>query len=271
MKSGETGALADRRGLTLLEVIIALTIAALIVGVLLTSLRVGVHAWEAGERRAATQQEVRALFELLTEALSSAIPLRGRLGEAPDRVVLFQGERAEVRFVTTASPLVLDAPTTPFHAVTLRHTSDNQLRLIERLVPADEPFGGGPETVLARSVTELRVEYRDNDGLWADRWDPRLTTGLPAAVRVQFTFREGGRPERTATLLVPIPLASATAPSVSSQTPFGAAPLIPQPSGGAAPLFPQPFGGIPPTFPRPPGGTAPLFPQLPAGPPAPAR
>src|SRR5262249_39689024 len=56
----------NQRGMTLLEVLIAVTITAVIAVLLVTSLRVGVRAWETGERRAAGHQEVRAVIELLT-------------------------------------------------------------------------------------------------------------------------------------------------------------------------------------------------------------
>jgi general secretion pathway protein J len=197
----------DQAGMTLLEVLVALTILSVIVAVLLAGLRVGVRAWESGERRAAAQQELRAVIELLTEALATAAPYRGRLGDAPDRVTLFQGEADEIRFVTSAPPLVLDVPAAPFHAVTVRRTSDDQLRLVERMVPADEPFGQeGARAVLSRAVTGFKVEYRDGEGAWVDRWDPRNNRGLPAAVRVALTVQPKGQNERTATFVVPIAL-----------------------------------------------------------------
>jgi general secretion pathway protein J len=197
-------------GLTLLEVLVALTILSVIVVVLVTSLRVGVRAWEGGERRAAIQQEMRIVTEILTEALSSAAPFRGRLGGGLERVVLFEGEEDEVHFVTTAPPLVLDAPAAPFHAVTLRRTGEDQLRLVERLVPADDPFGDEPHVVLSRAVTALKLEYRDGEGLWQDRWDPKDSAGLPTAVRIAFTVRDRGRSDRSVTFVVPIAMGAAT-------------------------------------------------------------
>jgi general secretion pathway protein J len=197
-------------GLTLLEVLVALTILAVIVGVLVTALRVGVQAWEAGERRAAVQQEVRIVTELLTEALSSAVPFRGRLGGGLERVVLFEGLGDEVHFVTTAPPLILDAPAAPFHAVTLRRTGEDELRLVERLVPADEPFGQEPFVVLSRSITAFKLEYRDGEGLWQDRWDARSPGGLPSAVRIALTVRDKSRHDRSATFVVPIALGTTT-------------------------------------------------------------
>jgi general secretion pathway protein J len=196
-------------GMTLLEVLIAITILAVIVVLLVTSLRVGVRAWEAGERRAASHQELRAMVELLTEALSTAVPYRGRLGEGLERVVLFEGEADEVHWVTTAAPLVLDAPVAPFHAVTLRHAGEEELRLVERLVPNDEPFGETPAVILSRAVTRLRVEYRDQEGLWQSRWD-KSKNALPVAVRIELTIREAGRSGRVTTFLVPIPRGAGT-------------------------------------------------------------
>ncbi len=197
--------LRSAAGMTLLEILIAFTILAVIVVLLVTSLRVGVRAWEAGERRAVSQQELRAIVELLTEALSTAVPYRGRLGDGLERVVLFQGEADEVGFVTTAPPLVLDAPAAPFHAVTLRYTGEGELRLVERLVPADEPFGETPYVVLSRTVATLRLEYRDEEGLWQSRWDTSKNA-VPTAVRVELTVREPGRGDRAATFMVPMAL-----------------------------------------------------------------
>lgn len=196
----------DARALTLVEVTLALAILAVIIVLLVGSLRVGVGAWEAGERQAAAQQEIRAVVELLTEALGAAYPYRGRLGGGLERVVLFRGESAEVAWITTAPPLALDAPVVPFHAVILRHGGEAELRIVERLVPAEEPFADGPLTVLARSVTGLRLQYRDDQGVWQDAWDGKTAAGLPTAVRVELTVRDRGRPERVVSLVVPIPL-----------------------------------------------------------------
>jgi general secretion pathway protein J len=201
--------LRDARGLTLVEILIAITILGVIVVLLVTSLRVGVRAWEAGERRAVSQQELRAIVELITDAVSTAVVYRGRLGQGLERVVLFQGEADEVRFVTTAPPLALDAPAAPYHAVTLRLAGDGELRLVERLVPADEPFGETPYVVLSRGVRSLRLEYRDDEGLWQSQWDTDRQ-GIPTAVRVELTLRDTGRADRSTTFTVPVPMAQAS-------------------------------------------------------------
>ena len=195
---------ADGRGFTLLEVILAVSILAVVVLLATTALRVGLRAWEVGQRRVDRQQESRALVELVSESLADAFPYLGRIGQNPDRVVLFQGEPDEVRFVTSAPPLVLDAPAAPFHAVVLGRKGEDALRLIERLVPTDDPFGPGPERVLSQSVTRFSLAYRDETGQWQDTWDGREAGGLPTAIR--FELAVGGLAQPAPSVVIALPL-----------------------------------------------------------------
>jgi general secretion pathway protein J len=202
----------DSRGFTLIEIVLAVSILAVIVLLATSALRVGVRAWEAGQRRVDVQQESRALVELLSEALSGAYPYQVRPdGPSPERVVLFEGEAEEVRFVTNAPPLVLDAPAAPFHAVVLGRKGDEGLRLVERVVPAEEPFAAGTERVLSRSVTRFSLAYRDETGLWQERWDGKGAKGIPTAVRIEL----GIGTARAAPLVVHLPLGKRTAGRVS--------------------------------------------------------
>jgi general secretion pathway protein J len=202
--------LSSPEGMTLLEVVLALTILGVVALLLTGTLRVGIRAWEAGERQAGAQQETRAVVELVTEALSGAYPYRSSSGPGAERVVLFEGEASEVRFVTTAAPLGLDAPDAPFHAVTLGKGAGDRLRVVERLVPNEEPFREGTTTTLSRTVTDFRLQYRDATGSWVDQWDGKSAAGLPTAVRVDLAIQAAGRKQEIPPLLVPIPLGKDT-------------------------------------------------------------
>jgi general secretion pathway protein J len=197
-------------GFTLIEVMLAVSILAVVVLLATASLRVGLRAWEAGQRRADLQQENRALIELLSESLAGAFPYQGRLGENPERVVLFQGESEEVRFVTSAPPLALDAPAAPFHAVVLGRKGEDGLRLIERLVPTDDPFALGPERVLSWSVTRFTLAYRDESGQWQESWDGRDAGGLPTAIR--FELAVGGLARAAPAVVIALPLGKRAQP-----------------------------------------------------------
>ena len=194
----------DARGFTLIEIILAVSTLAVVVLLATAALRVGLRAWESGQRRVDLQQESRALVELISDALAGAHPYQGRLGLSRERVVLFEGEPDEVRFVTNAAPLTLDAPAVPFHAVVLGRKGENTLRLVERLVPTDEPFTPGSERVLSRSVTRFTLAYRDESGAWQERWNARDVGGLPTAVRLELAV--GGLSRAMPALVVALPL-----------------------------------------------------------------
>lgn len=194
----------DAAGFTLVEVILAVSILAVVVLLATAALRVGLRAWEAGQRRADLQQENRALVELISESLAGASPYQGRLGQSPDRGVLFQGEPDEVRFVTSAPPLTLDAPAAPFHAVVLGKKNSEALRLIERLVPSAEPFAPGGERVLSRAITRFTLSYRDESGSWQERWDGRDLGGLPTAVRFELAIAGLARPAPPVVVALPL-------------------------------------------------------------------
>jgi general secretion pathway protein J len=194
---------AGDRGFTLIEIVLALSTLAVVVLLATAALRIGFRAWEAGQRRADLQQESRALVELIGDALAGAAPYQARRGLSTERVVLFEGEPEEVRFVTSAPPLTLEAPAAPFHAVVLGRKGDDALRLVERLVPAEEPFAG-PERVLSRSVTRFTLAYRDEAGAWQERWNASEAGGLPTAVR--FELRIGSALQALPAVVVPLPL-----------------------------------------------------------------
>ena len=185
--------LGPDRGFTLIEILLAVSTLAVVVLMATGALRVGLRAWESGQRRVDRQQEGRALVELISDALAGASPYQGRLDISPERVVLFEGEPNEIRFVTNAPPLMLDAPAVPFHAVVLGRNGQGGLRLVERLVPSDEPFTPGLERVLSRSVTRFTLAYRDESGAWQERWNAREAGGLPTAVRLELAIAGLGR------------------------------------------------------------------------------
>jgi hypothetical protein len=78
------------------------------------------------------------------------------------------------------------------------------LRLVERLVPTDEPFPSGPERMLSRSVTSFTLAYRDEAGAWQERWNAGEAGGLPTAVR--FELRVGSAVQAMPAVVVSLPL-----------------------------------------------------------------
>jgi prepilin-type N-terminal cleavage/methylation domain-containing protein len=106
----------QEKGFTLIEVLISLTILAMIMGVIMGGFRLGIQSWETGEKRLEEQQRMRCVFDILIQDIKSCTLTKkpasyatdaagGKQPEqtAQDYAVVFLGEAKKVSFVTTAS------------------------------------------------------------------------------------------------------------------------------------------------------------------------
>jgi general secretion pathway protein J len=87
----------SNKGFTLIELLITVTIIGLIVVIISGALRVGVKAWEKGEKDVETNQRTRIVLDLLKRQLTSSSFYVGRNG--PGSSALFQGNEKSLEFV----------------------------------------------------------------------------------------------------------------------------------------------------------------------------
>lgn len=172
-----------RRGFTLIEVVIALSLVAALLAITFSGLRVGLAAWHQGDARAERLQRVRSLNQLLVRAVGGAHPYQGdAIGPEPAPPA-FVGEPDRVAFVTVSPPVPLGA-TIAFTAVSLSH-DDAGLVIHEGALPSRDVFAGLVPVLVDGSVAPLRFRYlRGEDRTWAERWDAVTEQALPAAVEV---------------------------------------------------------------------------------------
>jgi len=104
------------KGFTLIEILISLTILAMIMGVIMGGFRLGIQSWETGEKRLEEQQRMRCVFDILIQDIKSCIGIKKAATYTTDAAggkqydknrqnwaVVFLGEAKKVTFVTTAS------------------------------------------------------------------------------------------------------------------------------------------------------------------------
>lgn len=206
------------RGFTLIELMLAITIFAMVVGVIFSSFRVGISAWQGGERDIVFHQSMRATVELLFREISGTHLYK----ITPDTMDVhrdfsaFFGSQDSLLFVSTA---------------TLQNRIGG-VSLIELWVDEDQGLMLGEAPALFSSYEEMRgVNLRDDaqaqvlsswvkkitfryfqregtedDGVWQEQWDPRNSQGqdLPMMVEVWLLFEDVRGQEIEQTLLVPI-------------------------------------------------------------------
>ena len=188
-----------QKGFTLIEVMLAMTIFALMSTVLYGAFSLGHSAVEKSQRSFEKNQKLRAVDELLGSYIRSAYPYRASPQGA---TILFAGEQADLTFVSSFS---LAMGGRGMAKVRLFWEGDEKaagvLRLEEETpvrVPSEESNeaheGLSNGLVVREGVKEFRITYLDpqsDEEKWEERWDARERNTLPRAVRLNYLTEEG--------------------------------------------------------------------------------
>jgi general secretion pathway protein J len=183
-------------GFTLVELLVAVTLFALLSVVLFGGLRFGMRASEVGTARIDWSAEIAAASGFLRNQLADAQPLE-KDSDDGSQTVAFDGERDSIEFVASP-PAHLAAG--GWHVLRLaleRGRDGDRLVLSWRLVRADpgETAASSPQrSVLLEQVSAIEFGYfgalAEGDApQWHDRW--RNAAGLPALVRLRLGFADG--------------------------------------------------------------------------------
>ena len=169
-------------GFTLIEMLVTVTLLALLAVLLFGGLRFGVRAWEGAEAHGTGTEEIRAVQDLLRREIEQAYP--GYDARDPQHpVVDFAGAGDAMTFLAPAPQV---AATAGRSRITLAAAPDGQ---DTQLVIAAHPELGGAawSAPLLRHLAAARFAYFAN-GRWREDWH---AAALPALVRLRVAFRPG--------------------------------------------------------------------------------
>jgi general secretion pathway protein J len=180
-------------GFTLIELVIALVLFALMASVMFGSLSMAARSWDGGEAKVEEVSSMRLTQEFLREQVGAMLPLRVR--KAAEVPLMFEGRRDEMRYAAALPPRVQEGGAYFFRLAVARSGDKSQL-VLERTIPdptATEPpeFADPERSVLAERIGELAISYfgRDADAAdavaptWRDKWDDRQQ--LPLLVKIE--------------------------------------------------------------------------------------
>lgn len=171
-----------RNGFTLVEMLIALALFAVIAVGALGLLRFSVDAELASRNKTESIAAQRRFLSAWTADLAQAVPRpsRDQSGAAHSA---FEANRdgVVIRFTRSGWDNVDGAPRPSLQKVEYRLTAN-------ALVRAGYPFPDGAVPEAGAEVMPLiappTVRFRTKDGNWRDRWEPQLTTELPVAIEL---------------------------------------------------------------------------------------
>jgi len=179
-------------GFTLIEVILALAIFALMGGILYGAFALAHSAVEKSQVSFARNQKSRSVSDLLASYVRSAYPYRESL---QDQTVFFAGETDNLTFVSAYShgmggrgmAKITIAKDSGSKGAVLRLEEAVPVRLNDETVPSGQTHS----LTLRENMTDFRLTYLDpqaNEETWEERWDGRERRVLPRAVR--FSYRD---------------------------------------------------------------------------------
>lgn len=192
-------ALNAQTGFTLVEVIIAMSLFALMAVILYGAFDLGHRAVEKGEISWEKNHRVRMVNSILGDHLRSAHPYRL---SPRNPAVFFQGEESRLTFVSAVS---LGLGGRGMSKVSLYWQDEGTgygSLILEEQIPVrvqEEDAGGGHRNsvVLESGVGGVRIDYlpaQPEEDQWVDRWDGSERKSLPRAVRIH--FKNAGEKER---------------------------------------------------------------------------
>ena len=180
LKELMTHPIKNEMGFTLLELILAMSIVAIIVALGLGGVRLGISARDVGEQKVETYQRLRIISEQLKQKLQSTYPVfvsqkDGVPGvtvpNSSKRILAFEGNTDSIRFVTFATPMTASDPTTLTHEVKFYigehpETEQTGVILMERDISNGDVFSRvDPRSdsvryfVLAENAAQLKFRY----------------------------------------------------------------------------------------------------------------
>lgn len=181
-------------GFTLLEVVLALTIFALMGTILYGAFSLGHSAVERSRRAFEKNQRLRSFSDLLGSYVRSTYPYRA----SPQvSTVFYEGEQDQLTFVSSFSLAMGGRGMAKIHISWEGADQGRGSLRLEEVAPvrldeegAEAEGGVHNSVVLQEGVQEFRLDYLDPTSAeenWEERWDAKEKRMLPRAVR--FSYR----------------------------------------------------------------------------------
>jgi prepilin-type N-terminal cleavage/methylation domain-containing protein len=222
------------QGFTLIEIIVAVTLTAMMAVALWSVFRIAVTSWARGTADIDLNQRNRSILDLVQKQMGSIYgvlaPINLEIGSPP--YPIFWGGRESVHFVSLVSLRFHDNP-----GLTLVSYEVGQgIGGVQSLVEREERYLGvdpGRDGMFDRSdavitifdnLTSFSFEYLDPGAeerppQWVTSWNPRETGRMPAAISLQMVAREPSGHTWARHMVIPI-LAAPVDPRLTQANPL---------------------------------------------------
>lgn len=181
----------SQRGFTLIEIILAMILVGLIMGIAVGGIRMGRKAAESGERRIEAINSMRVTQEFVRRQLSRALPLAFAVDRTEGKNLVFEADDASIEFVAPM-PGYLSSGGPYIQRLEIER---GELRFYHRMLLAEEQEEGEPVVLLDR-IRRGQFSFRGiNDegklGDWEDEWEDASRTPMMVRLELEFERNSG--------------------------------------------------------------------------------
>jgi type II secretory pathway component PulJ len=196
-------------GFTLLEVVLAFTLFAVLGVILYGAFSVGHRAMEKTQVVFDANQKFRSAIDLLGSYVRSSLPYRS---SPQDPEVFYTGDETQVEFVSSFSLAHGGRGIAKIRIYAENGQQNGQIIKLEEQVPVrlkQEKEGAAISNtlVLRERVSGFRLAYldaQDERENWLERWDKNEHKGIPRAVRLSYRNENGREVQWTFPVMITV-------------------------------------------------------------------
>lgn len=175
-------------GFTLIEVLVALALMAMIATILITSLQIGGMAWQRVTRTTSQNDDIAQTQDFLRRRLSTLYPYAGDSDHAR-RSALLSANEGYLEF-TSDAPDAVDSGMTRYRLSVDRSSGDLEVQSRSDIDGSFPEVDRWATERLLRHVDSFAVQFwqpaNGSPGRWVDRWDD--LTLVPPLIRIDIAF-----------------------------------------------------------------------------------
>ena len=207
----------NRSAFTLVELIVAISLAAMIVLITAMIFKQASNAFSKSDARSEVYQNVRAAFDIIKRDISgSTLNTNYELFKAFNDIsadtysTIGAKEGSDILTLLSSAPNLEDKPIALITYFLDTNNILNKAEITDTSTLNSSIAGFNPNDAtgyqLGFNVNTLQFRYHDTDGTWGDTWDSTTKKYLPDAVEVEMTISDmRNRYTGTSTTIISIP------------------------------------------------------------------
>lgn len=196
-------------GFTLVEMLVSLSILAIMAVLLAGGVHLGLRAWESGQKRLETADRLERSDAFLRQLLSQTVLIVGPGTTSNDPNLGFAGTATGISFIAPLPYQFGGGPRYAFELSIAAQESGDELDLAWRpfnRTPSDASLAAGQAALLDRLQSATLSYYGNVPGTLADRWYPSWDgrAGLPKLIRLDLDGLPPPDPPHVSLYLAPM-------------------------------------------------------------------